>query len=277
MEDRSGLAPPAETLRLYLSRLFLPLDEGVLVADPSAEGRAWLAAHLGPRPFHAVSRSDLLAQIKQRHDAQLLDEAVFGLARRFPQLSARTVITRPQMVALGAIGLVALCGLAFNPLWTVRMAMILLSLAFGLSGAFRVVLALFASFRRPVAMVQGDASLPSYTILVPMYREAAVLRGLVRGLGDLDYPRHLLDIKLVVEEDDFETVFAARALLDGDVPFEIVEVPPGGPRTKPNSDVALLSAISEIWKSFDFAWISGRPWPPGPCPPGLPGGLVLGM
>jgi cellulose synthase/poly-beta-1,6-N-acetylglucosamine synthase-like glycosyltransferase len=67
-----------------------------------------------------------------------------------------------------------------------------------------------------------------------------------------DYPGPLLDIKLVVEEDDFETVSAARAMLGGGVSFEIVEVPPGGPRTKPKAaNYALAFARGEYLVVYD--------------------------
>ncbi len=49
MEDRASprgdaarARPSAEMLRLYLSRLFLPIEGEVLFADVSAENRAWL-------------------------------------------------------------------------------------------------------------------------------------------------------------------------------------------------------------------------------------------
>ncbi|MDB5735893.1 MAG: glycosyltransferase [Alphaproteobacteria bacterium] len=238
-------------LRLYLSRLFLPLEGEVLFADVSAENRAWLTAHLGPCPMRAVSRQELRQAVTARHGAALLDDAVFGLAHRFPQLSARTVITKAQLISLCALAALLLAALVANPLVTIRTVAVLLSLAFSISGAFRVLLALLAKPRRAPSPAE-HTTLPSYTILVPLYREAAVLPGLVRGLGALDYPRHLLDIKLVVEEDDLETVAAARAMLDGDVPFEIVEVPPGGPRTKPKAaNYALAFARGEYLVVYD--------------------------
>ena len=82
----------------------------------------------------------------------------------------------------------------------------------------------------------------------------AVLPGLMRGLSALDYPHHLLDIKLVLEEDDRETVAAARALEGraGFAPFEIVEVPPGGPRTKPKAaNYALAFARGDYLVVYD--------------------------
>lgn len=71
--------PSADRVRLYLSRLFLPLESEVLVADVSAENLAWLSAHLGPCALRPVSREELLAAVRARHGAALLDNAVFGL------------------------------------------------------------------------------------------------------------------------------------------------------------------------------------------------------
>ncbi len=60
-----------------------------------------------------------------------------------------------------------------------------------------------------------DAYLPRYTVLVPLYREANVLPSLVGALRALDYPQHRLDIKIVTESDDTETIAAAEALNPG--------------------------------------------------------------
>jgi hypothetical protein len=243
--------PSADLLRLYLTRLFLPLEDEVLVADGSVENRAWLAAHLGPSPWRLAPRDELLAELTARHGAALLDNAIFGLARRFAHLSAQTVITRAQSLVLCAIAAVLLAALAAAPWATLRTMVLLLSLAFSISGVFRVLLALVARPCGAPAIAQPVA-LPSYTILVPLYREAAVLPGLVRGLAALDYPRRLLDIKLVVEQDDLETVAAARAVRDGDVAFDIIEVPPGGPRTKPKAaNYALAFARGEYLVVYD--------------------------
>jgi cellulose synthase/poly-beta-1,6-N-acetylglucosamine synthase-like glycosyltransferase len=245
-----------DTLRLYLTRLFLPVANGVLAADVSPENRQWLKAHLGPVTIHPVSKSVLLAEIKARHGAALLDAAVFGLAWRFPKLSAQTVITRPQIAVMGTLVAAGLAALALAPLRSVHVMIALLSLAFAGAGLFRVTLAILATWRRPAPLYPpaAGAALPTYTILVPMYREAAVLPGLMRGLSALDYPQHLLDIKLVLEEDDLETVAAARALEGeaGYTPFEIVEVPPGGPRTKPKAaNYALAFARGDYLVVYD--------------------------
>ena len=51
---------------------------------------------------------------------------------------------------------------------------------------------------------------PVYTILCPLYREAGVLPQLVKACTELDYRAHKLDIKLLLEEDDRDTLDAVR-------------------------------------------------------------------
>jgi cellulose synthase/poly-beta-1,6-N-acetylglucosamine synthase-like glycosyltransferase len=79
-----------------------------------------------------------------------------------------------------------------------------------------------------------ESVLPTYTILVPLYHEAAVFDQLIDSLRQLDYPATKLDIKLLLEEDDVETTLAARSLALEDH-FHLGPVPAGEPRTKPKA------------------------------------------
>jgi cellulose synthase/poly-beta-1,6-N-acetylglucosamine synthase-like glycosyltransferase len=93
--------------------------------------------------------------------------------------------------------------------------------------------------------------LPTYTVLVPLYREAAVVPDLLAHLGKLDYPASKLQVLLLLEADDVQTREAVirQAGLPG---LEIVIVPPGDPRTKPKALVyALPFARGEFVVVFD--------------------------
>lgn len=57
-----------------------------------------------------------------------------------------------------------------------------------------------------------DRSLPEYTILIPIYREAKVLPHIVENVWKLDYPRDKLDVKILMEEKDEETIREAHRL-----------------------------------------------------------------
>ncbi|HEY4775690.1 MAG TPA: glycosyltransferase family 2 protein, partial [Xanthobacteraceae bacterium] len=97
----------------------------------------------------------------------------------------------------------------------------------------------------------ADDRLPTYTIIVALYREAAVVEGLVAALDALDYPREKLDIKLVLESDDLATR-AAIAALDLGPPYEVVMAPRGDPRTKPKAlNAALLFARGAFTAVYD--------------------------
>ena len=93
--------------------------------------------------------------------------------------------------------------------------------------------------------------MPVYTILVPMFREPEVLPILAHALRNLDYPLAKLDIKIVLEETDDETIDAAKALgLEGI--FEIVRVPASMPQTKPKAcNYALKFARGDLLVIFD--------------------------
>src|SRR5580704_10875316 len=96
-----------------------------------------------------------------------------------------------------------------------------------------------------------DEDLPVYTVLVPMYKEPNVLPILAAALKRMDYPKSKLDIKLVLEENDLETIVAARALA---LPsnFEIVCVPHSLPKTKPKAcNYALRLARGEYLTIYD--------------------------
>jgi glycosyltransferase XagB len=80
----------------------------------------------------------------------------------------------------------------------------------------------------------GNRTWPSYTVLVPLYREEAVVEALIGALQGLEYPADKLQVIFLLEADDAET---AHALKKAGMPagFEWLVVPPGGPRTKPNA------------------------------------------
>ena len=80
----------------------------------------------------------------------------------------------------------------------------------------------------------GDEGLPVYTVLVPLYREAAIVGLVVESVKGIDYPEDKLDVILLLEEDDKETQEAlAGAALPSCV--RTLVVPEGRPKTKPRA------------------------------------------
>jgi cellulose synthase/poly-beta-1,6-N-acetylglucosamine synthase-like glycosyltransferase len=167
--------------------------------------------------------------------------AVFELLKRDPNSSAVVTFTTPQLVfifvsiALVAIGLV----LSFKN--TSIIINVILSSFFLIAIMFKLFLALVGSrFELHQAVTKDelkhviDDELPIYTILLPVYKEDKLIKKLIWNLQSLDYPRHQLDIKLLIEEDDDKTLNAVRNL-DFPAVFEVIVVPFHMPKTKPKA------------------------------------------
>ena len=96
-----------------------------------------------------------------------------------------------------------------------------------------------------------DADLPMYTILCPLYKEASVLPQFVESMDALDWPKEKLDILLLLESDDTETIQAAKNM---NLPehYSIVIVPDSQPKTKPKAcNFGLNLAQGEYIVVFD--------------------------
>ena len=76
--------------------------------------------------------------------------------------------------------------------------------------------------------------LPRVSVLVPLFKETEIARHLVARLQRLTYPKPLLDIVLVLEENDDLT---RATIAECSLPpwIRVVEVPEGGPKTKPRA------------------------------------------
>jgi cellulose synthase/poly-beta-1,6-N-acetylglucosamine synthase-like glycosyltransferase len=96
-----------------------------------------------------------------------------------------------------------------------------------------------------------DDQLPLYTVMIPAYREPQIIRLLLEHLARLEYPVARLDVKLLLEADDEETIAAVRRSRHGDH-IQLVLVPAAAPRTKPKAlNYGLGLARGELVTIFD--------------------------
>ena len=186
-------------------------------------------------------------------EAQAFAAASEQLSLKQPEYSARWGMNAKQRV----IGFCLTIGYAVW-LWlavdvAIKTAAIAIACMFALIIAMRFWTVIAALMRKADADPPraSDEDLPTLSVFVPLYREADVVPQLIDAISRLDYPRHLLDVKLLVEADDPETIAAveAQAL---PVWFEVIPVPPGLPRTKPKAlNYALAFARGEFIAIFD--------------------------
>ncbi|MDT6940122.1 glycosyltransferase [Brucella pseudogrignonensis] len=187
--------------------------------------------------------------LRQRHQKDLINRA----HAMTPQLfSAARVLETPQafIIALGLYAFVA--GIVNWPTLTLLVLHVCLTLFF--LGCVLIRLFAAVSSRRlnfPQIMPFSKRDLPVYSVMVPLYREQAVVGQLIASLERLNWPRSKLDVKLVCEKDDFDTIAEIRGrILPSN--YELVLVPSGGPRTKPKAlNYALQFVRGEIVAVFD--------------------------
>jgi glycosyltransferase XagB len=204
----------------------------------------------------ATAQSTRQARFAARLDeARRISEASLGLPTRQPSFSARTGLTPGQKAGMwsGAGFLAVVFWLA--PYDTLEVLGLVLSGLFSLLIILRLAAILLALVRPGTPPAPDGAigldSPPMQTLMVPLYREANVAAALVAALKRLDYPRDRLEVMLLVECDDHETIAALDAI---DLPegFEIIPVPPGEPRTKPRAlNYGLALAQGDIIGIYD--------------------------
>lgn len=226
----------------------------VATADEAPENLERLKARYGNGVrFQPIKRRRLLQILEARFTGTIAQRAAFELEQRFPEFSARRQVTPAQM----GIGLAVVLGVIMALRAAPAAACLALSLLWGAAFLanilFRAALVWIGAGSceaPPVASVR-DEDLPLYSLIVPLYREATVLPGLVTALSALDYPVGRVEVLLALEADDSETVAAAERAA-GDPRFVVLHVPPGQPRTKPKAaNYALAFARGEFTVIYD--------------------------
>lgn len=237
-----------------------------------ATGQApWLVA-AAVHSARAIGRAPVLfAAARDRdvsHDeflaAGIVNHAVEALRADTPAYSAGCRMWLWQYVFFGLLLGALLGGLFAAPDVTGQTALLCSAAIFAGVAAFRVLLLLVSLLEgrpnrprnQPTAI--SDQDLPTYSVLVPLYQEAAILPDLIEALSGLDYPRAKLDVVLILEETDTATRGAA-AETTRPPHMRIIVVPDRHPRTKPKAlNMALALSRGDLVAVFDAEDVPDR-------------------
>ena len=178
--------------------------------------------------------------------------------RERPEECAYWTITRPQKLTAAGLGLALVLALLLRPVTALLVVNGVLIVFYLVHSAYKFYL-VWLSLDRPMVVTVGpdelaalrDEDLPRYTVLIPLYREAAVLPALVTALGRLDYPTERLEIILLLEEEDVETRAACERMV---LPahFRPLVVPDSLPKTKPKAcNHGLAASNSDFTVIYD--------------------------
>lgn len=188
----------------------------------------------------------------------LTEETTFKLAKEDPENSAQRTFTNAQLY-FGII--IAAVSVASMLLFRLTAIVALISLT---EGVFLVLMLfkMYISWKGATVDSQirvtkeeliaiDERNLPIYTILVPMYKEKEIASRLYRSLEAIDYPKDKLDIKLILEANDTETIKLVKTL---DLPsyYSVLIIPDSQPKTKPKAcNYGLIYARGEYVVIFD--------------------------
>lgn len=224
--------------------------------DQFADHRAALEAVLGPVAMVVISESDL-------------HQALIGSRRNLLTLLAETCVraeescriwnARRFSILLGLVLLVMVGSALMAPLasFVVLFGIVVVALLLGTALRVAATLTQLRSVRHttPAAGTHtAQAPIlrkPVISMMVPLFREPDIAPRLIARLGALTYPRELLDIMLVVEEDDHLT---RAALSRSRLPqwMRVIPVPDSTLRTKPRAlNYALNFARGTIIGVYD--------------------------
>ncbi|MEP9383251.1 glycosyltransferase [Nocardioides cheoyonin] len=205
--------------------------------------------------FVTTTDWDLWRAVEASHRRELLYESQDKLSVDDPGASARSGLTVWQNLGPLTVLVLVLVGVILAPTTALASILVGANLVFLLSIAFKTVSGILAPLRayrrqrnqllemqerrrRGLAPLwlrgRPDGSLPIFTILMPVFHEANIVEKLVANIGALDYPKSKLDVLLLLEESDEETIAAAKAM-NPPAYVRLVVVPPGQPQTKPRA------------------------------------------
>lgn len=246
-------------LHEYISRQAVPwrMENGALIlaaCAPSDALRAWAEQAYGlPCRLAVATPLDIRRAIETHFSHVLTRDSRLQLHRMAPLQSARRTFIREQRLSFAALGCLAFTAACLAPLTALAWTATVLHVLYATTMLFKLLVYRAGLEARPLprAPIPPSRELPVYTILVPLYDEAASLPHLMASLKRLDYPPSKLDIKLLLERDDDSTWAAAQALKPG-WNMEIIRVPPSRPRTKPKAlNYGLRFARGEFVTIFD--------------------------
>ncbi|GCE10470.1 glycosyltransferase [Tengunoibacter tsumagoiensis] len=257
-------------------KVFDPLSEDLIYTSPSlviskkpsqvdlqrqiARYTQWLQQH----ELNHQQQLALIQQQKERYQERAQRKVIVGektirtFAPFIPTYSALSTFSRGQKITGILFILALLLGISFSYMDTLVVLMFFITILYIGSLALQFVMSLrtfIADFEEHIddTIIHGlgEVEWPGYTVLCPLYKEAAIIPQFTRAIQRLDYPAHKLQVLLLIEEDDLET---HEILQKMELPeyFSIVIVPAGTPKTKPRAcNYGLIQATGDFVVIYD--------------------------
>ncbi len=228
--------------------------------------------------LHVVSSKSIEWAIDNIYSEIHKKKAMLDLYNRTPNQSAYRVLYPNQKYFLIALTAAVVVSAIISSALTFMVLFAAVSIAYFIANPIRIYISIrgFKGGRAPTKITRGemlwtsDEDLPVYTVLIPVFHEAGVLAQNLYNMYRLNYPKDKLDIKVLMEESDEETINEAKALglfglpqkkIEG-IPsekyseflklFDPIIIPKAAVTTKPRAcNYGLLRAKGELCVIYD--------------------------
>jgi cellulose synthase/poly-beta-1,6-N-acetylglucosamine synthase-like glycosyltransferase len=148
------------------------------------------------------------------------DSALWDLYYRSPEESAYKVLVPWQKILIMVIATVFVIFSIISYPVSLTIFFMLINIGYFLVNPFRWYVAYkgLRNKHRTTYIADSEVeklrneSLPPYTILVPLYKESKMLSQIMENIYKIDYPKEKLEVKILFEENDEETLVEARRL-----------------------------------------------------------------
>ena len=153
--------------------------------------------------------------------------------------SAVKVFFAHQLFVIAFILSIFVIGLAINWEKTLIIFVAILTVIYFIDLLFNFFLIYRSLIFRPEIEIDEEKlkikrEWPQYTIFCPLYKEWSVIQQFVHSINNLDYPKDKLQVQVLLEEDDKETLeYVKNTTLPSYI--DVIVVPHSLPKTKPKA------------------------------------------
>ncbi len=147
-------------------------------------------------------------------------ESMLSLYNRTPDQSAyKVLLPKQKYFIISLLATIGICAIISSVI-TFAILFAIISIGYFIVNPIKIYISLrgFRGSRAPNRVTAKDIQsvpdkeLPTYTILIPVFHEKEVLAQNLKNMYHLNYPKDKLDIKILMEEKDEETINEAKQL-----------------------------------------------------------------
>jgi cellulose synthase/poly-beta-1,6-N-acetylglucosamine synthase-like glycosyltransferase len=228
----------------YIEKNYIPFDvkEKVIyiaTTETNEDFEKFLTEKYKSYKLFITSPYDIAWALQKRFSKEYTHSSSEGLFETQPELSSKKIMVGLVPKILFLLICIFLIYIIINPN-LLYILLFLVNIVFFLSIISKLLFFVTGVIETKITKQQNkldieDSQLPIYSILVPLFKEKKqTISSLINALTNLDYPKEKLDIKLVCEDIDLETIQTIKSLKPP-ANFQIIKVPDTYPRTKPKA------------------------------------------